>query len=109
MGLTLYKTASPETSAEYPEFYELSLKANRRWGKKEDYIVIRHGWWDEQDQKPKEELQIINTVGNDLFLNNDDAFQQFTHYKQSYAKNGFIHSFTKDMLTGKDVYELIEP
>jgi hypothetical protein len=108
MSLTLYKTASPETSVDYPEFYELSLKTNRSFGKKEEYIVIRHGWWDEQDQNAKEDTQVLNTVGNDLFPSYTDAFQQFAHYKQQYAKNGFVHSLTKDMLTGKDVYELIE-
>jgi hypothetical protein len=108
MSLTLYKTASPETSFQYPEFYELSLKTKRSWGKTEEYIVIHHGWWDEQDKKVKEETQVLNTVGNDVFQNSADAFQQFTQYKQNYAKNGFVHAFTKDMSNGKDVYELIK-
>ena len=109
MPLPLYKTASPETSTEYPEFYELTLKTERVWGKVENYLVITHGWWDEKDKEAKEEKQILNTIRNDAFPTYADAFQQFKDYKQRYANNGFVHAFSKDMLTGKDVYELIEP
>ena len=109
MSLTLYKTASPESSAEYPEFYELTLKTVRARGKAEDYLIITHGWWDEKDKEPKEERQVLNTAGSDAFPNYADAFQQFKHYKQRYANDGFVHAFSRDMLTGKEVYEFIGP
>jgi hypothetical protein len=109
MSLTLYKTASPETSAEYPEFYDLTLKTVRAWGKVENYLIIIHGWWDENDNEVKEERQVLNTAGNDAFSSYADAFQQFTHYKQQFANDGFVHAFSKDMLNGNDVYEFIGP
>jgi hypothetical protein len=109
MSLTLYKTASPATSVEYPEFYELTLKTVREWGKVEDYLIITHGWWDEKDKEAKEERQVLNTAGSDVFTNSSDAFRQFQHYKRSYAGNGFVHAFSRDMLTGEEVYEFIGP
>lgn len=107
MPLTLYKTASPETSAEYPEFYELTLKTRRGWGKVEDCLIITHGWWDEKEKAAKEERQVLNTVGNDAFSKYADAYEMFKHYMQSFASNGFVHAFSRDMVTGKEVYEFI--
>jgi hypothetical protein len=109
MSLTLYKTASPETSAEYPEFYDLTLKTLRGWGKVEHYLIIIHGWWDEKDKQVKEERPVLNTAGSDAFSNWADAFQQFKLYKKRYASEGFVHAFTRNMLTGEEVYEFIGP
>jgi hypothetical protein len=106
MHLTLYKTASPTAVDEY---YELTLKTKRSWGKTEEYLEINHGWWDAQKKESKKDLEILNTLGTDAFPTFTDALQQLNHYKQYYARNGFVHAFSKDVLTNKDEHELIKP
>jgi hypothetical protein len=109
MTWTLYKTASPETSVDYPEFYELSLKARRGAGKVEYQVVITHGWWDDKNKEIKEEVQVLNTGASDGLQTYSEACQQYTQQKQHFARNGFIHAFSIEIPSGRAIYELIAP
>jgi hypothetical protein len=60
-------------------------------------------------KESKKGLEILNTLGTDAFPTFTDALQQLNHYKQYYARNGFVHAFSKDVLTNKDEHELIKP
>lgn len=109
MVWTLYKTRSPEASADYPEFYELSLKTRRGAGKIEHYIVIIHGWWDDLEKGIKQEVTILNADPGEGFPNYADAVRQYLVQKQHFARNGFVHAFTTEIPSGESLYEFVAP
>ena len=106
---TLYKVRSPETSVDFPEFYELLLKSGRGFGKVEFHINITHGWWDEEAREIKHEVRVLKTGTGEGFRSYAEAHKMYGQQKRHYAGNGFVHAFSVEIPSGKSIYEALAP
>lgn len=88
---TLYKTANPQLNKS--EYYELSIKripglmGERVWAFREF-----HGWWDDEEGKPKHPRKTIDTEAEGI--TEVEALEMLNKAKAHLVKNGFVHSFT---------------
>jgi hypothetical protein len=100
MQETVYKTKTPEEPES--EFYEIAVLS--RPGNGFEFIE-KHGWWDDS---AKQIIHEVITISPEEGLTIEDAERMFIAQRESRARCGFIHSFSREREgQGKDVYQLI--
>jgi hypothetical protein len=106
---TLYKSATPQSSIQEAEYYELSIRPVPGTGPMKFQVIEMHGWWDDQTKQVIHHVDSLNPADGEDYLSFEQALQRIEHQKRYLARNGFVHSFSIEIPSGKTLYELIEP
>jgi len=104
MQETLYKIASPQHSPSDSEGKELHLSTRVGDGKSLFYVEQFHGWWNASQGRYIHEQLVLSSEGFRTF---EEAYVLYNQQKMSLARQGFLHSFSKNPGGIDDRYELI--
>jgi hypothetical protein len=91
MQTTLYRTATPEKFVS--EYYEIAVLA-RPGATPSDYMFVEmHGWWDEGERRP---VNNITTICPEEGMTFEEAKKMYETQVEHRARSGFIYSFTQN-------------
>ena len=88
-------------------FTNWSFKAIRGAGRVQFSVIETHGWWDDKGNVIVNSVDTLRPEESDRFPNYAEAHERYIMQRQHRARSGFVHAFSLDMLSDKNIYEEI--